>query len=151
MDQERKEQNHRLNNRDKSDASKIAWKRNHASYMTGVKKRERKAMNRSFYDICREIDQAELDKNTDFETEAVITLNNIAGGIAMTINKDNGNVSFSTSLQQTGSGQYRLTDFDDETLQNLYKALKDELLELCKNFDDGIQQIIARHGLNSTK
>lgn len=151
MDQDKKAQKHRLHNREKSDASKIAWKRKHAHYMTGIKKRERENMNKSFYDVCKEMDEANIAKDNVFDTELEISLDNIAGGINLKINKENGNVSISTALTQTGSGQYRLTDFDDETLKKLFGELKDELLELCQNFDEGIQQIIAKHGLNSTK
>ena len=51
MDQERKEQQHRLRNREKSDASKIAWKKHHSSYMRGTRKRVRNMENTTFYTL----------------------------------------------------------------------------------------------------
>lgn len=154
MDQDREEQKHRLHNRDKSDAAKLGWKRNRVSYTLGNRKKERESMNKSFYDICKEMDNiAEAKEGRDdiFEGEYEVTLQNIAGGIAYKINKETGNISFSTTLEQSGSGQYRLLNYDDKTLEELYKNLKADIMELCQNFDDGIQQIIAKHGLNSTK
>lgn len=151
MDNEREEQKHRLYNRGKSDASKLAWKRNHFSYMSGVRKRERKNMKRSFYDICKEFDEAKIEKDNIFKTNLDISLENIAGGINLAINKDNGNVSISTALIPSGSGQYRLTDFNDEELKRLYGELKEELTQICQNFDEEISQMLAKHGLKSTK
>ena len=149
------EQKHRLRNREKSDASKLAWKRNHASYMRGIRKREREDMKktRTLLDICKEmkLDEAELSRDNVFQNELNIDLQNIAGGISLKINKENGNVSISTSLEQSGSGQYRLTNYDEESLKNLYNALKDDLMQLCENFDDEIEGLLSKHGLKSTK
>ena len=116
-------------------------------------------MKTSFIKVCRELDEcvkeamteAEVTRDNVFETELDVSLDSIAGGISLQINKDNGNVSISTSLEQTGSGMYKLTDWDDATLKTLYSALKDDLLNLCKNFDEEINQIIAKNGLKSTK
>jgi len=155
MDQDRETQQHRLQNKKKSNASKLAWKRNHGHYMTGVRKRERKEMNRSFYDVCKDMEEhlteAEVTRDNVFESKLNISLDSIAGGISLSINKENGNVSISTSLEQTGSGMYRLTDYDDATLKTLFSSIKNDLLELCKNFDNEINQIIAKNGLKSTK
>ena len=151
MDQDREEQKHRLHNRDKSDAAKLGWKRNHVNYTLGNRKKERENMNKSFYDICKEFDESEISKDNVFDTELNISLDNIAGGISMSINRENGNVSISTSLEQTGSGQYRLTQYDDETLKTLYNNMKNDLTELCKSFDEEIAQVLAKNGLRSTK
>jgi hypothetical protein len=155
MDQDREAQQHRLQNKKKSNASKLAWKRNHGHYMTGVRKRERNEMNRSFYDVCKDMEEhlteAEVTRDNVFESKLNISLDSIAGGISLSINKENGNVSISTSLEQTGSGMYRLTDYDDATLKTLFSSIKNDLLELCKNFDNEINQIIAKNGLKSTK
>ena len=149
MDNE--EQKHRLYHREQSDASKLAWKRHHGSYMRGIARREREKMNKSFYAICKEFDESEISKDNVFDTELNISLDNIAGGISMSVNRENGNVSISTSLEQTGSGQYRLTQYDDETLKTLYNNMKSDLTELCKSFDEELAQILAKNGLRSTK
>ena len=112
-------------------------------------------MNRSFYDVCKDMEEhlteAEVTRDNVFESKLNISLDSIAGGISLSINKENGNVSISTSLEQTGSGMYRLTDYDDATLKTLFSSIKNDLLELCKNFDNEINQIIAKNGLKSTK
>lgn len=46
---------------------------------------------------------------------------------------------------------YRLTEYDDATLKVLYSNLKDDLMNLCKTFDEEINQILAKNGLKSTK
>ena len=97
------------------------------------------------------LDEAELSRDNVFQNELNIDLQNIAGGISLKINKENGNVSISTSLEQSGSGQYRLTNYDEESLKNLYNALKDDLMQLCENFDDEIEGLLSKHGLKSTK
>lgn len=152
---DREEQKHRLHNREKSDTAKLAWKRNHANYMRGIRKREREDMKktRTLLDICKEmkLDEAQLSRDNVFQNELNIDLQNIAGGISLKINKENGNVSISTSLEQSGSGQYRLTNYDEESLKNLYNALKDDLMQLCQNFDDEIEGLLSKHGLKSTK
>ena len=148
------EQTHRLNNKKKSNATKLAWKRNRASFMSGVRKRERDSMKRSFYDVCKdmnELQEAKVDKDNVFDSKLEISLESIAGGVALSINKDNGNVSFTTTLNQSGSGMYRLTTFDDATLKTLFSSLKEDLLNVCKNFDEEINQMIAKNGLKSTK
>ena len=154
-EQEDDAQRHRLRNKDKSNATKLAWKRNHSNYMRGVRERERKEMNRSFYDICKEMEEhlteAQTSRDNIFKDKLAFTFDNIAGGIALSINKDNGTLSISTSLEQGGSGQYGLSNYDDAALKSLFSNIKNDLLNLCQNFDDEIQQIIAKNGLKSTK
>lgn len=157
------EQKHRLHNKKKSNKSKLAWKKYHGHYMTGVRKRERREMNQSFYKTCQELDEyinealkddineAEISRDNVFENKLAINFESVSGGLACTINKDNGNVSFSTTLEQSGSGMYRLTEYDDATLKVLYSNLKDDLMNLCKTFDEEINQILAKNGLKSTK
>lgn len=157
------EQKHRLTNKEKSNKSKLAWKKYHGHYVSGVRKRERKEMNQSFFKTCQELEEtinealkddiqeAEVSKDNVFKNKINIKFNNIAGGIAISLNDTNGNVSISTSLEQSGSGMYKLTDWDEETLKQLHTSLKNDLLALCQNFDDEINQIIAKNGLKSTK
>ena len=90
------ERSHRLNNREKSDAAKLAWKRHHSSYMRGTRKRERNMENRTFYGIAKELDEAvnEATIQTDnvFDKQEVLSFDTISGGIAFGIK--NGVVSF---------------------------------------------------------
>ena len=148
------EQRHRLRNKHKSNSAKLDWKRNHGNYMRGARERERQSMNRSFYDICKaneHLVEAQVSRNNVFKDKLAFGFDNIAGGIAVSINKDNGTLSISTSLEQTGNGQYGLTNFDDATLQALFSNIKNSLLDLCQNFDEEISQIMAQNGLKSTK
>ena len=153
---EEDERKHRLHNKEKSDAAKIAWKRHHSSYMRGTRKRQRNMENRTFYGIAKELEskltEAEISKDNVFEQNVVITFNNISGGISVGINKENQTVSISCTLPEHGSGAYKLLNVQDETaLQNLYTNLKEDLLNLCNTFDQEIQQIISKNGLKSTK
>lgn len=146
---------HRIRNRKKSDAAKLAWKRNHYSYMRAMRKRERDNMNKqkSFCDMYRDIrlSEAELTKDNVFEKECEINLENIAGGLKLSINNENGNLSISTTLLDSGSGQYRLESFNNEKLKELYEDMKEELIQLCNSFDNEIAQLVAKNGLKSTK
>lgn len=151
MEQDREEQRHRLTNKKKSNAAKLAWKRNHGNYVAGIRKRERESMKKSFYDICRDMDEANITRDNIFENKLNISFDNIAGGVSLSINDDEGTLSISTSLDTTGVGQYGLSDFDNETLKTLFSNVKEDLLNLCKNFDNEIIQIITKNGLKSTK
>ena len=155
MDQDREAQRHRLRNKEKSDAAKIAWKRHHSSYMSATRKKERENMNSLYKELNDKIEEAlseaTVTQDNVFRDEIKISLDNIAGGISIKLNKDTGKISISTSLEQTGAGMYGLTNFDDATIEQLQKQLKDSLLELCQTFDDGITQITNQYGLRSTK
>lgn len=144
------ERSHRLNNREKSDAAKLAWKRHHSSYMHGTRKRERNMENRTFYGIAKELDEAvnEATIQTDnvFDKQEVLSFDTISGGISFGIK--NGIVSFSASLKESGSGSYKLENGNPEAL---YKELADELLQVCQMVDTEMKQILAKHGLKSTK
>lgn len=95
--------------------------------------------------------EAKVDQDNVFENELKISLENLAGGIALTINKENGNVSITTILDPSGSGMYRLTDFNDETLKTLFSNLKNDLKEICQSFDEEINLLMSKNGLKSTK
>lgn len=155
-------QKHRLTNKDKSNKTKLAWKKYHGHYMSGTRKRERREMNQSFYKTCKELDEyvnealkdineADITKDNVFDNKISVQFNSIAGGISVSLNDTNGNVSFSTNLEQSGSGQYKLPDWNAESLKTLHTSLKNDLLALCENFDKEIDQILAKNGLKSTK
>ena len=46
------------------------------------------------------LNEAEMSRDNIFETELDINLNSMAGGISLKINKENGNVSLSTTFWQ---------------------------------------------------
>lgn len=147
---EDKEQKHRLHNREKSDAAKLAWKRHHSSYMSGTRKRERNMENRTFYNIAKDLDEkineCKIVRDNVFEKQFDLSFDTISGGISLGI-KD-GTVSFSCSSEQTGSGSYKLQNGEEEAL---YNDLKESLQQICQMVDDEMKQLIARHGLKSTK
>ena len=146
MDQDREAQRHRLTNRKKSDAAKLAWKRNHSSYMKGVRKRERDMENKTFYSLAKELDEATKVRDNVFKKELDISFDTISGGISLGIN--NGTISFSCSLNETGSGSFALEAGHEEAL---YKSISEDLFNICKMVDDEMKQLIAKYGLKSTK
>lgn len=155
MDNERKELHNRLTNNKKSRATKKAWKRHHASYMQGTRERERNCMNKTFYGVAKELEEmmseAAMTQDNQVDDELDITFSNIAGGIGLDIDNKTGNVSISVQLKETGAGNYRTEQIDQTSLDTLYKNLKTDLLNLARNFDDEIAQLITRYGLKSTK
>ena len=154
---DREEQHRRLTEPHRSKATKLAWKRHHNSYMQGVRKRERDNMNKSFYDVAKQLEclmnESEVEKDNIFELSADVIFNNISGGISFKINKDNGEISFSTNMQEFGSGNYKSENDlqTEESYKQLYNDLKEEIESICQMFDDNIKQIIVKHGLKSTK
>ena len=169
MEQDREELHHRLTNKHKSHAAELAWQRHHASYMSGVRKRQRDDLNSIYTDdkeekdeamninelnnkLSKHIQEAEEEQDNVFDLEYKTDLNTIAGGIAFGINKNNNTVSFTTSLNGKGEGSYMSTvKLDDSALQNLYNSIKTDIQAVCDNFDKEINQILAKNGLKSTK
>ena len=147
---EEDERKHRLHNKEKSDVAKIAWKRHHSSYMRGTRKRQRNMENRTFYNIAKEMDEklneTKIVRDNVFDKQLDLSFDTISGGISLGIK--NGTVSFSCSLEETGSGSYKLEQGDEEAL---YNDLKEELQRICQMVDDNMKQILAQHGLKSTK
>ena len=141
---------HRLRNREKSDASKLAWKRHHSSYMTGTRKRQRNMENKTFYSLAKELDskvnEEAIVRDNVFDKQLDLSFDTISGGISMGIKE--GTISFSCSLEETGSGSYALEQGDEE---DLYKQIKTDLQNICKMVDDEMRQLISRYGLKSTK
>ena len=160
MDQDRKAQQHRLRNKEKSKAAKLAWKRHHDSYMRANRKKERDNMNKTFYSIAKELEEcmdtlqeAKIQKDDIFDKTCEIILDGIAGGLAFKFDATDGTISFSTILSQAGGrGQYKLQNPADteEAYNKLYEDLKDELTYICNTVDDSIKQILAKHGFRET-
>ena len=154
-DIDREQLHNRLNNKDKSKQTELAWKRHHASYMRGTRERERNTMNKTFYGVAKELEEmmseAAMTQDNRVDNELDITFNNISGGIGVNIDDKTGNVSLSVQLKETGAGNYRTDATDPATLDTLYKNLKDDLLNLARNFDEEVAQMITRYGLKSTK
>ena len=153
---EEEQRSNRLNNKDKSKQTELAWKRHHASYMRGARKRSRNTMNKTFYGVAKELEEmmseAAMTQNNELDNKLDITFENLTGGFGMTIDDQSGDVSISVQLKETGSGNYRVpTEQSKEELNTLYKNLKNDLLTLCRNFDNEVAQLITRYGLKSTK
>lgn len=150
MDKDREEQKHRLHNREKSDAAKLAWKRHHSSYMQGTRKRERDMENKTFYGIAKELDEkineSKIVRDNQFQQQLDLSFDTISGGISFGVKE--GTISFSCSLEETGSGSYALLQGNPE---DKYNDIKEDLKQICQMVDDEMKQLIAKHGLKSTK
>lgn len=152
-DSEDDAQHHRITNRKKSDAAKLAWKRHHQSYMAGTRKRERDMENKTFYSLAKELDskvesvnEESIVRDNVFEKQLDLSFDTISGGISMGVK--NGTISFSCTLEETGSGSYALEQGDEEAL---YKRIAPELQNICKMVDDEMRKLLAQNGLKSTK
>ena len=147
---------HRLTNKKKSKAAELAWKRNHQSYMTGTRKRERNMENKTLYSLAQDLDtrvskdenlnEESIVKENPFDQESKFSFNTIAGSICMLIN--DGKVSFSCGLDETGSGSYGL---ENGNVEQFYKDLSQDLQMICDMVDKEMQQVLAKYGLKSTK
>lgn len=155
---DREAQSNRIRNRKKSNATKQAWKKHHYNYMKGNRKKSRDNMN-SFLAIAKELDEnlkiieAKMERDNTFDYKAEISFENLMGGLSFSINKDNGNVSFSTYLSENvGKGNYKLENGSNTNneLNALYASLKDELLTLSNIVDESLKQILAKYGLKET-
>lgn len=155
---DREAQSNRIRNRKKSNAAKQAWKKHHYNYMKGNRKKSRDNMN-SFLAIARELDEnlkiieAKMERDNTFDYKAEISFENLMGGLSFSINKDNGNVSFSTYLSENvGKGNYKLENGSNTNneLNALYASLKNELLTLSNTVDESLKQILAKYGLKET-
>ena len=152
MDQDREAQQHRLRNRQKSDAAKVAWKRHHSSYMRGTRKRERDMENKTFYSLAKELDEKineeKVVQNNVFDKHSEICFDTIAGGIAINVNPQEQTISVSVSFTKQGSGSYSLEQGD---VESLYKPLTEDLQNICSMVDTEMKQVLAKYGLKSTK
>lgn len=144
------EQHRRLTEPHRSKGAKLGWKKYRSNYMRGFRKRERMD---TFADIrerlketLKQIQEAKLEKDSMFDLKGEIVFENLSGGLSFSINKDNGTVSISTTLNQNSKGNYK-PQTDDTDYENLYEDLKDELSMLAKTIDDSMKQILAKHGL----
>ena len=156
---DREAQHNRLTNHKSSKATKLAWKRHHDSFMRGIRKRERNKMNKTFYSISKELEEclsslkeAEQVKNDVFNLEYGLEFDKVSGGISFNINKEDGSVSISTSLNEGGRGSYKLVNppVDETGYKNLFEELKDEFQYIASTLDDSVKQILAKHGISET-
>ena len=81
-----------------------------------------------------------------FENKVNITFDNLSGGISLGLDEDT--ISISVSLNEEGSGSYKLASGD--TLE-VFKKFKNDVKELCTTFDNGLEELLQRYGLKSTK
>lgn len=151
--EERTEEN-RFIDRNKSQGGKKAWKRHHASFMQGVRERERNMENKTFYGVTKELeevlDEAKIVQQGDISKEFQTTFEFIAGGVAAKLDKATGKISISVALGETGSGAYALQQPNNEQLQQIFTGLREDLQNICNRFDEEVQQVIAKYGLKST-
>ena len=151
--EERTEEN-RFIDRNKSQSGKKAWKRHHASFMQGVRERERNMENKTFYGVTKELeevlDEAKILQQGDISKEFQTTFEFIAGGVAAKLDKATGKISISVALGETGSGAYALQQPNNEQLQQIFTGLREDLQNICNRFDEEVQQVVAKYGLKST-
>lgn len=149
-----------LLDRKKSQQGKIAWKRHHASYMRGTRERERNMENKTFYGMAKDLEaklesnvnEAQMTQDNVFDSKLEIVFENITGGIGLSVDDKTGSISISVVLKEIGSGNYKLANANStEDIKNVYTNIKQDLLNLCQNFDNEVKQVITRYGLKSTK
>lgn len=152
---EERTEERRFIDRNKSQAGKKGWKRHHASMMHGVRERERNMENKTFYGVTNDLeemlDEAKIIRDDVFDQEYDLSFEFISGGVSLKVNKETGEVSITTSLSETGSGAYKLEVADDASLKQIYDGLKEDITNICKRFDEEVQQSLAKYGLKSTK
>ena len=154
-DREERTEENRFIDRNKSRAAKKGWKRHHSSMMRGVRERERNMENKTFYGVTNDLeemlDEAKIIRDDIFDQEYDLSFEFISGGVSLKVNKETGEVSITTSLSETGSGAYKLEVGDDAALKQVYDGLKEDITNICKRFDEEVQQSLAKYGLKSTK
>ena len=153
---DREQQSRRLRNPHRSKGSKIGWKRHRDSYMRANRRKERDNMNKTFISVARDleealgIDEAKILKYDIFDYKFEVLFDNISGGLSFSI-KD-GNISFSTLLNENGHGNYKLETppQNEEAYKELYNDLKDELQTIASSLDESFKSILSKHGLRET-
>ena len=94
------DQHRRWINPHHSYGAKKGWLRHHAIYMREVRKRERDDMNKSFYQVAKELEEsiniieAKMNKNDVFDLSYEVAFENLAGRLSFSINNDKDNISF---------------------------------------------------------
>lgn len=160
----------------KSLAAKYAWKKHGDSYRKGIRKRMRDDATRvdfkdkkerpmyankiedrvsnMFKDTNERLEtvlEAKIDKQDIFDLEGQITMENIAGGIAVNVDSNNSEVSLSFTLKDTGEskGAYKLQNTleNNEAYEQLFKDILKDLEELAQSTDTEIKQILGKYGL----
>ena len=149
-----KEDNNRMQNLHHSIGAKKGWLRHHSNYMRGMRKKSRDNMNKTFYQVAKEIEETmnevKIQKNDIFDLKCEIICENLSGGFSFSINKDTGEVSFSTLLNESGHGNYKQINQTSEDYTALYEDLKEEFTSIASTVDQSIKQILAKHGLSET-
>lgn len=152
----------RLVNQKRSQASKLAWKKHHNSYRRGIKKRSRN-MDRELYntrnikdiisDLKEALNEAEIERNNQFNLESDIRFSALPGGVKTSINTENNTVGLTLFLDDRGGqGNYRLKNdlSDDVGFENLHENVMEDLKLAMDSFDQSIAQIINKYGLLPT-
>ena len=150
-----KDRTDRMKHLHQSNSAKIAWKKHRANYMRANRKKSRDNMNKTFFGIAKElepyINEAEQQKDDIFDLKYETSFENISGGLSFSINKETGDISFTTLLNEEGHGNYKSeNESTEDSLKSLYNDLKDEFTMLANNIDTSVRQILAKHGLRET-
>ena len=157
---EEEQRHNRLTNNKKSKAAEKAWQKYHGSYMRGTRKRSRNMDNKTFYGLAKDleaklenkINEAQIEGEGPNGTNIDIRFENITGGLGLSVDKTTGYISISVSLGELGNGNYKLVNATtQEDIDTVCKNMKDDLLNICSNFDNEIRQLITSYGLKSTK
>ena len=140
----------------RSKAAKIGWKRHRSKYNAANRKKERENMS-TFYSVANDlkeylqsINEAKVVKDNEFEYDFEIDLENIAGGIAFSINKETNDVSFSVKLSENKRGAYRLLTEEGTDITSLYDNLKEDIKTLSETIDSEMKNILSKYGLKET-
>ena len=154
-DREERTEERRFIDRNKSRAAKKGWKRHHASMMRGVRERERNMENKTFYGVTNDLeemlDETKILPDGELHNDLNITFEFISGGFSAKLNEETGDISMSVNLRETGSGCYNLEQTNLAQSKQIFKDIRQDLQNLCDNFDKEIKQLLARYGLKSTK
>jgi len=116
--------------------------------------------NKTFYGLAKDleaklenkINEAQIEGEGPNGTNIDIRFENITGGLGLSVDKTTGYISISVSLGELGNGNYKLVNATtQEDIDTVCKNMKDDLLNICSNFDNEIRQLITSYGLKSTK
>lgn len=130
-EQEDDAQKHRLRNKKKSNATKLAWKRKHGNYMRGVRERERKEA-KSFYKALKEKEEIKMDikKLNESITEALAELESgidVSGDtVEFGLKKD----EYDNYILTNGDKVIKLGTIYEETPDEVEIAVREELNDM---------------------
>lgn len=149
------DQKARIFNPRKSRAAKMAWKTNRHHYNRANRKRERVNANMEnnsstlIRDLKNAIREANVDNLNSFKLSGLIDFDSISGGITYKINEETNTFSISFILDESKvENDYKFeTNINALDAKQIFNTIGDELLELCRSFDESLNGILIKHGL----